>query len=323
MVADPESKGYLDTGDVRYSIYTMDARYLSLNFQLLNHPGRRVLIVGASNSALGFRPSLMKPLLGGIEVDNISLGGSNITAVEEVIDLAYKNMPREAWPQTTFALGLFYRLFVPDASIFGKRETPLENQGMQWALYQRTSTGIHPGLADRWTPALKYVIRPFLLPSWIRWVYFEPQTWGKNLLLLDLRLKRIDYDTFTLTPTTRNNVLGEERDVTSDYSKGFQLQFAKLDRMARLISSRGGRLVLMELPVPSWIQAGVPAYGFYRAEEDRQIRELIKIPGVTYGSMAEGFSDDEFYDQFHPRPRTTVRWVRKAAAIILEGGAAR
>jgi hypothetical protein len=255
---------------------------------------------------MGFRPLEIKDLLDGIEVDNISIGGSNMTAVEEIVNMAYENMPREEWPRTTFALGIFYQLFVPDASMFHNGVTALEDQGLTLGRYERDSTGAHPTIPDRWRPAFSYSMRPLLFSRWLKDVFLHP---------------RRDYNTFTLTSEMRKEELDHERTVAGRYEESFPLQFTKLDHVARMISSRGGRLVLMELPVPSWIQAGVPACSFYRAEEDRQIRELLKIPGVTYGSMAEGFSDDEFYDQFHPRPRTTVRWARKAAAIIREGSA--
>jgi hypothetical protein len=58
MVADPESKGYLDTGDVRYSIYTIPL----FEFSVAESPraksvNRRGVQLGARVSSLTYEAS--------------------------------------------------------------------------------------------------------------------------------------------------------------------------------------------------------------------------------------------------------------------------
>jgi hypothetical protein len=149
------------------------------------------------------------------------------------------------------------------------------------------------------------VVRPFLTPLWLRHEFYFPDR---------------DFDRFVLSAAQKQEILASESALALDCSAAFPAEaLQELIRMARNISEHGSRLVILDLPEPVWFQESIPAYGTFEAAKRPWIEEAVRIQGVSFGSIREGVADGDFYDQFHPRPRSTVRWAQNAAPVIRAG----
>jgi hypothetical protein len=301
-----ERQNYVDAEIGQRSIYLTDARYLCLNLAGLRRRGPKVLVVGSSNARLGLRPNELRPLLGGVEVDNLAVGGSNISAVREVVEQAYRNMPREDWPQATFLFGINFRSFVPDSRLWPQGLTPLDAQGLRFAFYSSGPDGVvHPSLPPNWLP-VRDLMRPFLL---LGWAIRELHTYA---------VPEVDNDNSTLTQKQIAEQIDQERQVAGPFGPRWYDSFRQFVELARYIAAHQSRLVVLELPVPSWIRHGVPAFADFEARKGPVLEEVKAVPGVVYGSIADGFGDDTFFEAFHPRPRITKRWAERASAVVLQ-----
>lgn len=96
--------------------------------------------------------------------------------------------------------------------------------------------------------------------------------------------------------------------------------FGDLVNLARRVSAAGSKLIVVDLPLPSWHANGVPYFQQYQRRKQPFIAELGKLDRVTYANMQKGFPDEEFYDSAHPRPKATWRWSERLTEIILKSG---
>ncbi len=64
-----------------------DPKYVFLNRAALRPDAPRIVFVGASNTAVGFKQREVQALVPNAEVDNLSVGGSNMTQIAQIVDL--------------------------------------------------------------------------------------------------------------------------------------------------------------------------------------------------------------------------------------------
>ncbi|MBV8071490.1 MAG: hypothetical protein JO270_16395 [Acidobacteriaceae bacterium] len=58
------------------TLYATSTKYAVLGRDVLNVPGPKVLITGASNAGVGFRPQLLQPLIPCARVSDLAVGSS-------------------------------------------------------------------------------------------------------------------------------------------------------------------------------------------------------------------------------------------------------
>src|SRR6185369_4536765 len=100
--------GPLDVARASSSLYLTEPKYVFMERSRLDTPTDKLLVLGASNALVGFKRSELQELLPELEVNNISVGGSNITQLDQIVRLVHEVQSPAARRHDTFVLGLWY-----------------------------------------------------------------------------------------------------------------------------------------------------------------------------------------------------------------------
>jgi hypothetical protein len=96
-------------------------------------------------------------------------------------------------------------------------------------------------------------------------------------------------------------------------------QFEQLRALVDTLVADGSRVVLVDMPIPSWHAQGSALAADYR-ERMRQLAPTFSaLPGVTWLSMTgsdDDYGDDQFSDEVHPKPRVSPRWAARLADAL-------
>lgn len=313
----------IDTARASNTIYATEPKYLLFNIDSLRMPTQRVLLMGSSNVREGFRPQQLKPLLGHVEIDNLAIGAGNIRELGQVVDLAYKKLPAAVWPRTTFVVGIWYGLFVSDASSWREGMTDLNVEQVRYGLYRASGRYmVEPQVPCFLMPAFEIALHPLLLASrmYDEAIITPADTIRVELLRFigeaPLDLKIDDPNTFVLNAAQRQASLTFWRGYTAAENDWPNEPLKQFSNIAQFISSKGSKLVVLDLPLPSWHRQAIPQYRIYEQRKQAILDKIEKLPGVTYASLEDGFADEDFYDSAHPRPKVTWRWAQRAAVPI-------
>src|SRR5262249_52096667 len=90
-------------------------------------------------------------------------------------------------------------------------------------------------------------------------------------------------------------------------------QFLVLHRMVDDILASGARVVLVDLPIPTWHAQRSPYMTSYRQHAQRLLADLADRPGLSVLAMADRAAEGDFYDEVHPKPRVTRSGARRLA----------
>ena len=90
-------------------------------------------------------------------------------------------------------------------------------------------------------------------------------------------------------------------------------QLIALDQLVETILDHGDRLILVDLPIPSWRYPH--SWHFHDYQSIKQVRFLkyIEHPQVDYLSLQKLDDSFDFYDSSHPKPQTAKKWAQKLA----------
>jgi hypothetical protein len=311
--------GGLDSSLTEESIFTTEPKYVFLNRAALRPEVPRVVIVGASNSAVGFKQREVQPLLPAEEVDNLSVGGSNMTQVAQIVDLVQELQDPAARRRTTFVIGMWYGMFTQDAFRWGtpdrhKGDTDIDIERYRYGFYQRTNTGPRQILPAKDLPLGVMLIHPYLV--------FDEMS---RLASRELR-NRLSGKPPRRTDAERNaSVVSEEdREAALKYwhqqmhSEGpiADEQFQVLNTLITRILAQGSRVVLIDLPLPRWHEERSPFYAHYLLQRKTLLAAVRGIAGFTYVDMVDENDDLDFSDEVHPKPRVTRLWAARMATVV-------
>jgi hypothetical protein len=92
--------------------------------------------------------------------------------------------------------------------------------------------------------------------------------------------------------------------------------FHTLQHLVDGILADGGRVVLVDMPIPRWHAQGAVLSIDYRQRAGSLFAALRGRPGVTVLSMNQADTDDDFSDEVHPKPRVTEGWAKRLATSL-------
>jgi hypothetical protein len=313
----------LDSSLAANTIFATDPKYVFLNRTALSPGLPRIVFVGASNSSVGFKQREVQPLVSGTEVDNLSVNGSNITQVAQVIDLIQELQDSGARGRTTFVLGIWYGMFVQDRFRWDtpdrhKGDTDIDIERYRYGFYRRTAEGPRRILPAKDLSIGVALIHPYLA--------FDQLSRVASKELRDRLFGRAP----TRTDAERNaTVVSEaEKDAALKYwreqmhSDGpiAEEQFEVLRKLIDKILDQGSKVVLVDLPLPRWHAQRSPFYPDYLRHKNLLLAGLRGRGGIAYLEMADHDGDLEFSDEVHPKPSVTPQWAERIAALIGTGG---
>jgi hypothetical protein len=311
--------GGLDSGLAASTIFMTDPKYVFLNRAALRPDAPRIIFVGASNTAVGFKQREVQALLPNAEVDNLSVGGSNMTQIAQIVDLVQDLQSPSARHRATFVIGMWYGTFAQDRFRWDTPDrhagdTDIDIERYRYGFYRRTENGPIQVLPSEDLPLGVALIHPYLV--------FDELARRASKELRDRLFGRAA----SRTDAERNAsvVSAADQDAALKYwreqmhSDGpiAEEQFSVLRNLIDKILAQGSRVVLVDLPIPRWHAARSPLYEDYLRHKKMLLSNLGGRDGFAYLEMTDLNSDLEFSDEVHPKPRVTRQWAARVAGII-------
>jgi hypothetical protein len=318
MPAPPQREG-LDSSLAGATIFATDPKYVFLNRAALKPDEPRLVVVGASNSSVGFKQRELQPLLANIEVDNLSVNGSNLTQVAQVVDLVQELQDLRARKQTTFVIGIWYGMFTQDRF---RWDTPDRHQGdtdidierYRYGFYRRTDRGPARVLpADELSLGIT-LIQPYLVFDQISRLAskaLRDRLFGRAAARTDA-----DRNATVFSECDKESALKYWRDQMHSDGPISEEQFEVLRNLIAKILERGSKVVLVDLPLPHWHVQRSPFYADYARQKNALLSGLKGKDGIAYLEMTGLDGDLDFSDEVHPKPRITEQWAARVAALV-------
>ena len=308
----------LDSGRAFRTLFATEPKYVFLNRSMLNSTQNKILLLGASNVVVGFQQDQLQHLIRSAEVNNLSVGGSNVTQLRQIVDLVHEIQSVEARRHNTFVIGVWYGLFADDRQRWTTPDrhagdTDIDIERYRYGFFRRTDSGPVAVLPPQWLDMGVRVIHPYLV---------------------------IDKFARDLTKTVRQLVAGAplvpgdaqlgERIVSEqdklrylafwkEYMGSGELsdrQFQTLAALVNEIAAAGGHVVIVDMPIPRWHEQRSPYQAEYRLRAQRLFSELGAHSDVSIVRLQEAGDDDEFSDEVHPRPAVAELWAQQLAAVL-------
>jgi hypothetical protein len=311
--------GGLDSSLAAGTIFMTDPKYVFLNRAALRPDAPRIVFVGASNTAVGFKQREVQALLPTVEVDNLSVGGSNMTQIAQIVDLVEDLQSPAARRRTTFVIGMWYGVFAQDDFRWDTPDrhagdTDIDIERYRYGFYRRTENGPKQVLPSEDLALGVALIHPYLV--------FDELSRRVSKNLRDLLFGR----PASRTDAERNASVVSEADkeaaliywreqMHSDGPIGEE-QFVVLRKLIDRTLAQGSRIVLVDLPIPRWHAQRSPFQQEYLRHKKMLLSDLGARDGFAYLEMSDLSSDGEFSDEVHPKPRVTGQWAARVAGFI-------
>jgi hypothetical protein len=313
----------LDSGLCGDTIFMTDPKYVFLNRAALRPDAPRIVFVGASNTVVGFKQREVQPLLLNAEVDNLSVGGSNITQIAQVVDLVQDLQDSAARRRTTFVIGIWYGMFTQDGFRWDtpdrhKGDTDIDIERYRYGFYQRTENGPKQILPSNELQLGVALIHPYLVFDELSRVAskeLRDRMFGRPPVRTDA-----ERNASVVSEADKEAALKYWRDQMHSNGTIAGEQFVVLRDLIDRIRAQGSRVVLVDLPIPRWHAERSPFYSDYLKHKKALLSTLEGREGISYLEMVDQTSDIDFSDEVHPKPRVTRQWAARVAALIGAAG---
>jgi hypothetical protein len=309
----------LDSSLAEDSIFTTDPKYVFLNRAAVRPDASRIVFVGASNTAVGFKQREVQQLVPYSEVDNLSVGGSNMTQVAQIVELVQDLQDAGARRRTTFVIGMWYGMFAQDGFRWAtpdrhKGDTDIDIERYRYGFYRRSDSGPKQILPSNGLSLGVTLIHPYLVFDELSRLASK----GLRERLSGRPPRRTDAERNASIVSDADRVLALEywRDQMHSDGPISEEQFLVLRDLIVRILAQGSQAVLVDLPIPHWHAERSPFYANYLNRKKTLLSGLQGKPGFTYLEMADQNDDLDFSDEVHPKPRVTPLWATQVAALL-------
>lgn len=308
----------LDSGRAGASLYMTEPKYVFLARARLDTPADKVVLVGASNMAVGFRQTQVQEQLPDVEVHNLSVGGSNITQVAQIVDLVREVQSPEARAHTTWVIGLWYGLFADDKARWYTEDrhggdTDIDIERYRYGFYRRTDDGPQPVLPPHRLDTGVTLIHPYLVLD--RVARDMTRSLRSRLSAKPKVITNDERDAAVVSDAERKAYLAFWRDYMGNATSLGDAPFRTLERTIDTVLADGGRVVLVDMPIPPWHRTGSVLAADYTRRTAALFATLKARPGVSVVPAFDGV-DLDFSDEVHPKPRVTAQWARQLAVSM-------
>jgi hypothetical protein len=275
----------------------------------------QVVILGVSNTVRALRPEQLQPLLG-IPVHNIGMGGQRFRAFDQMVELLYRQTPKEKRRNYVFVIAPSYPLIADMKENMGGKRSSVDEEMLRYGIFVETPQGIIPRVSDARLSSALQAVWPFMAPQAIYTVTLQtllPKVvW--SYIIKAVPFTNEETNTITFTPEQNKARIDfyntEVIDTTGAYT------FDHLIRAADRISAEGGQLVIIDLPSATWLQKATPLYAAYQQLKKPYYARLQKQKNIRFLELQDGFANEDFYDGIHVRARISSKIATLAAIPI-------
>jgi hypothetical protein len=311
----------LDSSLAADSIFTTEPKYVFLNRAAVRPDASRIVFVGASNTVVGFKQREVQQLVPSSEVDNLSVGGSNMTQVAQIVELVQDVQDPAARHRTTFVIGMWYGMFVQDSFRWGTPDrhpgdTDIDIERYRYGFYRRSDAGPRQVVPPEELPLGVMLIHPYLVLDQLS--RLASKDFRDRLLGKPPRRTDAERNATIVSEADRVLALTYWREQMHSDGPMSEEQFLVLRDLIARILAQGSKAVLVDLPIPHWHAERSPYYANYLSRKKALLSGLQGKPGFTYLEMADQNDDLDFSDEVHPKPRVTPLWATQIAALLQE-----
>ncbi|MDL2337687.1 MAG: hypothetical protein QFE16_07595 [Pseudomonadota bacterium] len=309
----------LNAGQASSSLFLTEPKYVFMARSQLNSAADRVLLLGASNMLVGFKQAQVQALLPDVEVHNLSVGGSNIGQISQIVDLIREVQSPEARKHNTYVIGLWYGVFASDKARWNTPDrhagdTDIDIERYRYGFYRRTDAGAVPVLPPGYLDTGVLLIHPYLVLDRTA----RDLTRSLREFMADKPPSMTDAqrNAVVIGDADQRKYLAFWRDYMGSTDTLGDAPFQVLQRTVEGILAEGGRVILVDMPIPQWHARASPLSTDYRTHLASLLSGLQAHAGVTVLRMDGADADEDFSDEVHPKPRVTERWAQRLAAAI-------
>lgn len=296
-----------------------------------------LLLLGASVVQEAFPPSVMQPLIPDLFVNNLAIGASNVTEMDQVLDLVLKSTSRRTQRSSTLVLAVSYPVFVPDKRRwthpdFVSRDlvdrgvviTDIEREALRCPLVLNPENFFFK-LAPRqllnqarqclavWLPLLdRLPVNP--AEPLLKWPYWRANPLASRHGQSSPGAVAAGAPVKTLTPRDQMHWL-------TDYigQPGRVLpaeQFVRLIHLIQKARRSGFQVVVISLPMPTWHRAESPFYSQYQKRLQDVLATFPDEEGVLFLDLSDAIPDDKYRDSVHPTPEDVGLWAKTISEAL-------
>jgi hypothetical protein len=295
-------------------------KYVFLGHGVLNSPAEKAILIGASNTGVGFIQKTVQSKLACAKVSNLAVGGANISEVKQIIDLVHQVQRPADWSSNTFVIGVWFGMFIdsdvkysdPDRN---RGETDIDLEKYRYGFYRRTPEGPVALLPANWLDAGVLAIRPILV---IEKIAREIRA-GVNLLRTGRRSAQrneAEREVAGMSEQDKKKALdywNEAMGTKGEISLG---QVALLKDTIDTLLRSGERVVLVDLPIPAWHRDASPFQrGYEQAFADLSGQFAGRRNFVSM-SMSDLSREQDYSDEAHPKPHLANVWSDRLANVL-------
>ena len=308
----------MDTARASSTLFATEPKYVFLNRSMLNTKHNKVLLLGASNMAVGFKQDKVQQMIRAAEVNNLSVGGSNVTQLRQIVDLVHEVQSGEARRHNTFVIGMWYGLFVDDSQRWTTADrqagdTDIDIERYRYGFFRRTEAGPVAVLPPQWLDLGVHIIHPYLVID--KLVRDATKTIRQMISIVPPATTDAQRNIKTVSEQDKHRYLAFWRKYMGE-GKLSDSQFQTFALLVDEILATGGRVIVMNLPIPHWHEQGSPYQSEYRKRAHELLAALSRRSGVSVFQLQDVGEDDEFSDEVHPKPRVAEQWAQQLAVAL-------
>ncbi|WP_027552881.1 MULTISPECIES: hypothetical protein [Bradyrhizobium] len=317
---DPSRAGPRDFQAAEQTLYMTVPKYVFLGRSVLANPDSKVILVGASNTGVGFRQKLVQANLGCAKVSNLAMGGANISEVRQVINLVHEVQSDEERRLNTFVIGVWFGMFVDSDVKYAegdrhRGETDIDIERYRYGFYRRTQNGPVAVLPAHWLDAGVMAIRPFLLLEKVA----RQARAGVNLALTGrTSAQRTDdeRESVVMSAEDKQKALEYWKETMGRTTEISAAQVEVLKQTIQALLDSGEKIVLVDLPIPAWHRDASPYQPSYRQALKDLLQEFGDRRNFSSLSMDDLDNDLDYSDEVHAKRHLADIWSTRLAGKL-------
>ncbi|WP_369726035.1 hypothetical protein AB8Z38_15935 [Bradyrhizobium sp. LLZ17] len=320
LVFPDPARGARDFQAADHTLFMTVPKYVFLGRSILDGLGNKVLLVGASNTGVGFIQTSMQSKLPCAQISNLGMGGANISEVKQVIDLVHETQGTREHGLNTFVIGVWYGMFVDSETRYAdpdrpRGETDLDIERYRYGFYRRTPDGPVAVLPPRWLDAGVLALRPLLL---VEKAAREARA-GVNLLLTGRRSAQrteAEREAVVMSDAEKKKALDYWKESMGFKSEISDAQVALLGRTIEGLLASGEKVALIDLPIPAWHRDASPYQGNYEQKIQELSEKFKSRPNFVFMSMSDLDGNEDYSDEVHAKRHLANVWSNRLAGVL-------
>lgn len=316
----PSVRGPRDFQAADNTIYMTVPKYVFLGRSVLDSPDSKVILVGASNTGVGFKQNVIQSRLSCANVSNLGMGGANITEVGQVINLVHEVQSDDNRRSNTFVIGIWFGMFIDSELKYAdadrnRGETDIDIERYRYGFYRRTPNGPVAVLPPKWLDAGVTFLRPFLL---IEKLARQARTGINWLVTGRASAQRTDAEReiAVMSEEDKHKALDYWEESMGHKSGISSAQVELLKQTIGKLLLSGEKVVIVDLPIPAWHRDASPYESSYRAALKDLLQQFGNRPNFTAMSMDDLDGNLDYSDEVHAKRHLAEVWSIRLANVL-------